>query len=319
LAGELALLSDGGATRGPIDLGVVAADYTPPRDINPLEPQQFSYFIRAAAPDPTDATVVDGFNEVLIVTPRPARLTGVRFGQVDVIETVSLLDQEQLQTSAITTRFDRAFAPDANGILRSEDGSALRQMATDADSIWVRFPFSLNADLPADIHALIEVQFESQVFREGIQFTSFVRASDSDEGIFQRVDTDAMDATELVDSSTARVSLLASEGTLIQDVMIASVFTPNGDGINDELTVSFALLKVLEERPLGVAFYDLSGRLVGQGLGVTTTGKAGEQTFTWDGRDLDGQSVAPGIYLCRIEVEADDRDDHLTRLVNIAY
>jgi len=319
LAGELALLSDGGATRGPIDLGVVAADYTPPRDINPLEPQQFSYFIRAAAPDPTDATVVDGFNEVLIVTPRPARLTGVRFGQVDVIETVSLLDQEQLQTSAITTRFDRVFAPDADGILRSEDGSALIQMATGADSIWIRFPFSLNADLPADIHALIEVQFESQVFREGIQFTSFVRASDSDEGIFQRVDTDGMDATELVDSSTARVSLLASEGALIQDVMMASVFTPNGDGINDELTVSFALLKVLEKRPLGVAFYDLSGRLVGQGHGVTTTGKAGQQTFTWDGRDLDGQAVAPGIYLCRIEVEADDRDNHLTRLVNIAY
>jgi flagellar hook assembly protein FlgD len=128
-----------------------------------------------------------------------------------------------------------------------------------------------------------------------------------------------MDATELVNSSTARVSLLASQGKLIQDVMMASVFTPNGDGINDELSVRFALLKVLQERPLGVAFYDLSGRLLGQGHGVATTGKAGEQIFTWDGRDLDGHAVAPGIYLCRIEVEADDRDNHLTRLVHIAY
>ena len=79
----------------------------------------------------------------------------------------------------------------------------------------------------------------------------------------------------------------------------------NGDGINDELTVSFALLKVSQERPLGVAFYDLSGRLVGRGHGVKMTGKAGKQIFTWDGRDLHGQAVAPGIYLCRIEVEAD--------------
>jgi hypothetical protein len=315
LAGELALLSDAGATRDLIDLDVLAADYTPPRDINPLESQQFSYFIRAAAPD---ATQVGGFNEVLIVTPLPARLAGVRLGQV-AVERVSLLDQGQLQTSAIATRFDRVFAPDGDDILRSEDGSELIQMATAADSIWVRFPFSLNADLPTDTHALIEVQFESQSFLEGIQFTSFVRASDSDEGVFQRVDTDGMDATELVDSSTARVSLLASGRALIHDVVMASVFTPNGDGINDELTVSFALLKVSQERPLGVAFYDLSGRLVGRGQVVKMTGKAGEQIFTWDGRDLDGQVVAPGIYLCRIEVEADDRDNHLTRLVHVAY
>ena len=319
LAGELALLSEQGATRSLTDLNVLAADYTPPRNINPLEAQQFSYFIRAAAPDSIDATVVDGFNEVLIVTPRPARLTGVRLGQVAIVETTSQLDQGQSQTSAITTRFDRVFAPDTNGILRSEDGSALSQMMTDADSIWVRFPFSLNADLPADTHALIEVQFESQSFREGIQFTSFVRAADSDEGVFQRVDTDAMDATELVNSSTARVSLLASEGGLIQDIIMASVFTPNGDGINDELSVRFALLKVLEQRPLRVAFYDLGGRLVGQGHAVATTGKAGEQTFTWDGRNPHGQAVAPGIYLCRIEVEADDRANRLMRVVHIAY
>ncbi|MBT5059253.1 MAG: hypothetical protein HOM68_22110 [Gemmatimonadetes bacterium] len=320
LAGELALLSDEGATRSLIDLGVLAADYAPPRDINPLEAQQFSYFIRAAAPD---ATQIGGFNEVLIVTPRPARLTGIRLGQV-AVETVSLAGQDQVRTSAVTTRFDHAFVADGDGILRSEDGSEqgqmeLVQMATAADSIWVRFPFSLNADLPDELHALIEVQFESQSFREGLQFTSSVRASDSDEGVFQRVDTDGMDATELVDSSTARVSLLASGRALIQDVVMASVFTPNGDGINDELTVSFALLKVSLERPLGVAFYDLSGRLVGRGLEEKTTGKAGEQIFTWDGRDLDGQVVAPGIYLCRIEVEADDGDSRLMRLVHIAY
>ena len=319
LAGELALVSDEGATKGLTNLDVLPADYTLPRDINPLKPQQFSYFIRAAAPDPTDATVREGFNEVLVVTPRAARLTGVRLGRVDVTETASLLDPDQMQTSAVTTRFDRAFTEDDDGILRAEDGSVLERIAAGEDSIWVRFPFSLNADLSAEAHALIEVQFESQSFREGIEFTSFVRASDSDEGVFQRVDTENRDATELVDSSTTRVSLMALLGSLIQDVVLTPVLTPNGDGINDELLVHFALLKVLEERPLGVAFYDLGGRLVGRGQSATASDKVGDQTFTWDGRDLDGQLVSPGIYLCRIEVEADDEDSQLVRLVHVAY
>ena len=319
LAGELALLTDEGVARVPTDLGVLVSDYTPPRNIDPLAPQQFAYFIRAAAPDPTDATVRDGFNEVLVAAPRDARLTGVRLGQVAVAQTPSLLNPEETQTSATTTRFDRAFVPDDDGVLRDADGTVLERMATGADSIWVRFPFSLNADLPAGQHALVEVQFASQSFREGIEFASFVRSSDSEEGAFQRVDTADKDATELVDSSTAQVSLMALPGSLIQDVVLSPVFTPNGDGINDEFLVHFVLLKVQEERPLDVAFYDLGGRLVGQGQGSVVGGKVGTQAFVWDGRNMDGQIVPPGIYLCQIKLEADDQASKLTRLVHVAY
>ena len=319
LAGELALLTDEGAGRVPTDLGVQTSDYTPPRNIDPLAPQQFAYFIRAAAPDPTDATVRDGFNEVLVVAPRDARLMGVRLGQVAVAQTPSLLNPEETQTSATTTKFDRAFVPGDDGVLRDADGTVLERMATGADSIWVRFPFSLNADLPAGQHALVEVQFASQSFREGIEFASFVRSSDSEEGVFQRVDTADKDATELVDSSTAQVSLMALPGSLIQDVVLSPVFTPNGDGINDQLLVHFVLLKVQEERPLDVAFYDLGGRLVGQGQGSAVGGKVGTQAFVWDGRNMDGQIVPPGIYLCQIKLEADDQASKLTRLVHVAY
>ncbi len=319
LAGELALLTDEGAVRVPTDLGVLVSDYTPPRNVDPLTPSQFSYFIRAAAPDPTDAAVRDGFNEVLVVAPRDAHLTGVRLGQVAIAQTPSLLNPEEALTSAITTKFDRAFVSDAAGVLRAADGAVAERMETGADSIWVRFPFSLNTDLPTGQHALIEVQFESQSFREGIEFASFVRSSDSEEGVFQRVDTADEDATELVDSSTAQVSLKDLPGPLIQDVEMISVFTPNGDGINDELLVHFVLLKVQEERPLAVSLYDLGGRLVGQGQSSAVSGKVGTQTFVWDGRDLGGQTVPPGVYLCQIRIEADDRDNELTRLVHVAY
>ena len=203
--------------------------------------------------------------------------------------------------------------------MRAEDGEVLTQIATGADSVWIRFPFSLNADLSADAHALIEMQFESQSFREGIEFASFIRASDSDEGVFQRVDADGKDATELVDSSTARVSLMSLQGSLIQNVAFPPVFTPNGDGINDALLVGFSLLKVLEERPLRVAFYDLGGRLVGRAQSAVPGGKVGDQTFTWDGRDLSGHIVPPGIYLCRIEIQADEGDSQQTHLVHVVY
>ena len=321
LAGELARVNDTGVKRNLTNVEILPADYDLPRDLNPLQAQRFSYFIRAAAPDPTDATVRDGFNEVLIVSPRAAQLAGVRLGHVEVTSTTSLLDPDQVRTTAITTRFDRAFAPDDDGVLRSEDGAVLTQVATAADSIWVKFPFSLNAGMSNGTHALIEVQFESQSFREGVEFESFVRSTDSQEGVFQRVDAEAKDATELVDSSTARVSLMALQGSLIQDVGLAAVFTPNGDGVNDELEVNFALLKVLEERPLEVTFHDLSGRLMGKGRSTSGTvgGKVGKQAFTWDGRGLNGQLVPPGIYICQIKVEADDQDSQLVRLVHVAY
>ena len=157
LAGELALLSDEGATRVLTDLGVLGfADYAPPRNIDPLASQQFAYFIRSAAPDPTDATVRDGFNEVLVVSPRAARLTGVRLGQVAIAQTPSLLNPEEVLTSATTTQFDRAFTLGDDGVFRDADGTvALERMATGADSIWVRFPFSTqcrSAGWPARPH-----------------------------------------------------------------------------------------------------------------------------------------------------------------------
>ena len=319
LVGELALLSEAGVGRSVNDIDVLPEDYTLPRGINPLQPEEFSYFIRAAAPDPNDSAVRNGFNEILVVTPRAASLTGVRFGQVEVTETSSLLDPDQLQTTALTSSFDRAFMPDADGILRSEDGLALTQIATGADSIWVRFPFSLNAEAAASAHSLIEVRFESQSFREGIEFTSFVRADDMEEGVFQRVDTESKDATELVESSTTRISLQEMGGGLIEDVVLPSVFTPNGDGINDLLSVKFSLLKILEERPVEVAFFDLGGRMVGRGQSEVMQATAGNYSFTWDGRDLGGKIVPPGIYLCRLEVEADDHNGRITRLVHVAY
>jgi hypothetical protein len=319
VAGELALLTPVGLERPMGGVEVGGEDYGPPREIDPLSQQRFSYFVRAAGPDPLDSSVRQGFDEVLLVVPGGARLAGVRLGQVRVGQTPSRLDPTQVQTTAQATVFGQSFVADGEGVWRTGSGQVLQVLSAGRDSVWVRFPFSVNGGLALGMHALVEVQFWAQSFREGVEWRGFIRASGGEAGLFQRVDAEGKDATELVDSGTGRVSLQRLGGGLIRQVSLSGVLTPNGDGINDEVVVRFALVKVLEDRPLEVGVYDLGGRLVGRGRSGGVMGKVGEQEFVWDGRDLGGGVVAPGLYVCRVRVKADQGDDQVLRLIHVAY
>ncbi len=317
LAGELALVSPQGTARPIGDLGAEPGDYGPPRGINPLAPQRFSYFARLAAPDPDDPTVRDGVNEILIIAPQAAEPLGVRIGWVEVERQASDFDPAVFSTRVLKTRFDRVFAPDSDGRLQDADGRTIAILPTGPDSLYLRFPASLNADLPLDVHSLVEVQFASRAFREGALFPAFARSSTDPAGFFQRVDAEAQDATELVASGTARVSLQTVGRRLINDVQVARVFTPNGDGVNDLLQGRFVLLRILAERRLDIAFYDLAGTL--RGRAGSDLGQAGQWNFAWDGRDEHGQLVPPGIYLCRIKIAADRGAEEALFPVHVAY
>ena len=323
LAGELALLSQTGLERPVRDLAVDPLDYGLPQGVDPLQQQAFSYFVRAAGPDPEDRDVRQGFDELLVVTPQASSLRGVRVGQVSVGSRPSTLDPGTTLTSALETSFTHSFERLADGgPFLDADGRVLEVLATGPDSLYLRLPFSANGQLEPGYHAIVELQFLSQAFREGIEFTGFIRDSRNPESVFQRVETDEQDATELVASSTAQVSLMPIPGDLIIQVDVQRAFTPNGDGINDVASVRFTVLKVLEERPLEVVFYDLAGRLIGRGTSprdAAAAGKAGALEFRWDGRDLQGQLVAPGIYLCRIRLRADKGDVDLVRTVYVVY
>lgn len=106
---------------------------------------------------------------------------------------------------------------------------------------------------------------------------------------------------------------------LLDNLRLSSpVITPNGDGRNDDLMISFDLLRLTEPRAVEVAIYDLSGRRVA--LVDDDERKIGGYIVPWSGtydgtRDL----VPPGIYLIRIRVEADDAEATLTRSVAVAY
>ena len=70
-------------------------------------------------------------------------------------------------------------------------------------------------------------------------------------------------------------------------------------------------LALPEERPVRVAIYDLSGRLVRR-LADGDVLPAGDARIPWDGRDGDGSIVQAGVYI--VDVHA-GRDSGVRRLV----
>ena len=95
------------------------------------------------------------------------------------------------------------------------------------------------------------------------------------------------------------------------------VFTPNGDGINDELQVSYILLRALVQVPIDVTLYDLSGRSIRrlQNNGALN----GPQQLLWDGKNEGGVMAPPGIYLLRLSIDTDTGSENRTLLVGLAY
>ena len=80
------------------------------------------------------------------------------------------------------------------------------------------------------------------------------------------------------------------------DVQLSSTFTPNGDGINDLLQVSFTTSNTTTPH---VAVYDLTGY---RRAALHTDQADSQQSYTWSGRDTNGALVAPGLYLLRVKI-----------------
>ena len=93
------------------------------------------------------------------------------------------------------------------------------------------------------------------------------------------------------------------------------VLTPNGDGINDGLAVSFTLQGISLGK-VEVGIYDLGGRLVHRL--VSETRSEGHYREIWDGSS-GGGVVAPGLYLVRVSVGTDLGDFEQLRTIAVAY
>ena len=127
------------------------------------------------------------------------------------------------------------------------------------------------------------------------------------------------DVSDEIGTNSLRVlAASAANPQLVQNVRFSSdVITPNSDGVNDELVISYSLFTLPQSVPVQLQVFSLDGRQVAQ----VQRGQqgSGPQQLHWDGRDQRGETLVPGWYLLGIGIEAEDVGDLQLRPVGIAY
>ena len=164
---------------------------------------------------------------------------------------------------------------------------------------------------------IVQVGFRAQIYAYDTLFSGSLTHSEIPLEIPQPVVEG--DADELADGNTLRVALSTIPKEPIQSMSLSSpVFTPNGDGLNDEVMVEYELLNLSGGTPTTLGVFDLSGRKVGEAF--SDDGMiSGRSEFAWDGTDGRGSLLPPGLYILQLEVGADDGDDQVQRLVSLVY
>ncbi len=195
--------------------------------------------------------------------------------------------------------------------------AAVQVVETRPDSLWLRLDRVVKQGGGVD---LIEVRFTTALFSPGVVLQAALGNS-ALANSWQQVDP--ADVTPLAQSQGLQILASVQDDKVLGDLGIQpAVVTPNGDGVNDVLTVDFTVRRLSGERPVKVRIYDLGGRLVRR-LDTQKSLVAGQYALAWATDDEQGQRVPPGIYILRIDVDADsDRDVRQTgvqRLLHVAY
>ena len=183
-----------------------------------------------------------------------------------------------------------------------EETVASVDLSTLEDSLLMRLPEIVENDS-------VRIRFTTRVLENATVFSLDLGDSERP-GLWQSVEP-----TERR-SNIVMLPELADSGELIGNLEITPpVFTPNGDGVNDQAEIRFVVFKMNAVEPR-VKIYDLSGREVVE-LEQHFTSTA--RRFTWSGRDAAGELVEPGIYLCRIDLDAQTGKDTALRTLVVAY
>ncbi|MFT5087506.1 MAG: hypothetical protein ACI8PG_001866 [Planctomycetota bacterium] len=160
----------------------------------------------------------------------------------------------------------------------------------------------------------VKVEFNSLLTVSGTEFRAEVGDSQSDAFPQRVISGDA--SAEAVDNTLIVSSKI--EDRLFAGVDFSSaVVTPNGDSINDDLKLSYILLKATNPVNIKVVVHNLAGQEVVRLYDQQDI--SGPNEVTWDGRDAAGQVVAPGLYLVRLSADTDAGKTTEMRSVAVVY
>jgi len=161
---------------------------------------------------------------------------------------------------------------------------------------------------------LLEVEFDARVFVYGTTFSGSVTDTAIDE-VGQEVTPGDAVVELLNDGLSVRTSL---RGDLLSAVATApNPFSPNGDGINDRLEISFSLQRLTDAVPVLAEVFDMAGQRVRKLRG--DLGASAFYQLAWDGRDERGEIAPPGLYILRIVVEADSGSEETLTQIGLVY
>ena len=163
---------------------------------------------------------------------------------------------------------------------------------------------------------LIEVDFQTAIFKFGTVFAGRISNSEHPQEVPQSLESG--DADALSESNRLSVGLTRLGEQAIGDLaLIPSVFSPNGDGINDAVRIECDVLNLVGPVQVESSIYDLSGRLLGVVSSDWTS--SGRYVGAWDGRDERGEQVPPGLYILRVSVETDKGPAFRQAVISLAY
>ncbi len=169
------------------------------------------------------------------------------------------------------------------------------------DSLFVELPRTLR-------HQEVELTFSSILKDNATLFKAFV-GSERQPEIWQPVDPLSRSAT------TVYLPSVAGSSRLIAGLTVRSIISPNGDGVGDEAEIRFQVLKT--DAPAKVQIYALDGRLVRDLEGHLQPDQS--YLFSWTGFDQGDNLVPPGVYLCKVSVEAQTGTQSRQHLISVAY
>ena len=171
-------------------------------------------------------------------------------------------------------------------------------------------------DFRAGLGQDIRLRFRTPVFRLLTQFRSWIWRDGV--GAVLQQPTEPGNAADRLPSDQINVTVQQGEKLLEVRSIGPNPFSPNGDGINDEVRFDFGLFLLTQSKEAEVSIYDLTGRLVRR-LALAAEG-AGAQEVRWDGRDDQAAVVAPGLYIYQLQVDSDnDEGQTITGTLGLAY